>query len=503
MSGTALNAARRARELDQIAGTREVDVLVIGGGITGAGIALDAASRGFSTVLVEKHDLAFGTSRWSSKLVHGGLRYLASGQVGIAYESAAERHLLMTRIAPHLTRPLAQILPLHAPHHVGRAAVVGTGYVLGDALRRAVRTPGRVLRHPSFIDAAAVRRAAPAVRDDGLRGGILGWDGQLIDDARLVVAVARTAAGFGARILTRVSAERVDGTGATLRDELTGQTMRLSARAVLAAAGVWAGSIDPGVRLRPSRGTHLVLDGARLSWSDASLTVPLPGSRSRVIFTVPAPHGRVYVGLTDVPADEGVPDVAEPTEDEIRMLLDTLNTVLSRPIDRAEVLGAFAGLRPLLLPDAQSASGETADVSRRHAIIESGSGALSVVGGKLTTYRRMAQDGVDEAVRRRGLAAIPSRTRELALVGAWPRERLASVPAPARLVRRFGAEAPLVAAGRTALDGPRGVTGQELAWGVDVEGALTVDDLLDRRTRLGLVAEDRIAGEDAAAAAFE
>ena len=167
---TALNAARRSRELAALGDDPVVDVLVIGGGITGVGIALDAAGRGLRTVLVERHDLAHGTSRWSSKLVHGGLRYLASGQVGIAHESAAERHLLMTRVAPHLTRPLAQVLPLYAPGHMARGAYVGLGFGLGDGLRRFVGTPDAVLRGPGPIGRDRTLRLAPAVRQDGLRG---------------------------------------------------------------------------------------------------------------------------------------------------------------------------------------------------------------------------------------------------------------------------------------------------------------------------------------------
>ncbi|MFV0320485.1 MAG: glycerol-3-phosphate dehydrogenase/oxidase, partial [Microbacterium sp.] len=436
------------------------------------------------------------------KLVHGGLRYLASGQFGIAHESAAERHVLMTRTAPHLTRPLAQGLPLFAPGHRYRGAYVGAGYLLGDALRRVVGTPGRVLPPPGVIGADEVLRVAPAVRGDGLRGAIRGWDGRLVDDARLVVAVARTAAGFGARVLTRVAAVDVTGNGATLRDELTGQTLAVRARAVLNAAGVWAGQVDASVRLRPSRGTHLVLDAARFGGSDVSLTVPLPGSRSRMVFTLPAPHGRVYAGLTDVPVDGPVPDVAEASEEEITMLLDTVSLALEEPLGRSDVLGSFAGLRPLLVPEGD-AGGATSDISRQHAILESASGVFSVVGGKLTTYRRMAQDGVDAAIAGRGLVAPASRTRDLGLVGAWPRARLATLSAPARYVRRYGTEASAVAALPGGIDAAHGVTAQELAWGVIAEGALTIDDLLDRRTRLGLVAGDRAASIAAAEAALD
>lgn len=498
---SALTAARRARELDALAAGAPLDVLVIGGGVTGAGIALDAASRGLRTALVERHDLAHGTSRWSSKLVHGGLRYLATGQVGIAHESAAERHLLMTRIAPHLTRALAQVVPLYSPGHVPRGAFVGLGYGLGDGLRRFVGTPGAVLGAPGPIGRAETLKLVPAVARDDLRGGVRGWDGQLIDDARLVVAIARTAAGYGASVLTRVEAIAATGDGAVLRDRLTGSEVHVRARAVLSAAGVWAGELDADVRLRPSRGTHLVVSSERLGGSDASLTVPVPGSSSRFVFTLPAPHGRAYIGLTDVPADGPLPDVPHATEAEIDALLSTMNTVLARPLERSDVLATFAGLRPLLA--GADDGDDTSDLSRRHALIESSSGLLSVVGGKLTTYRRMAEDAVDAVIRRDpSLPARASVTRTIPLVGAWPRHRMAEISAPPRFVRRYGAEAPFAASLPDDAGAARGVTAQELQWGIEVEGALAIDDLLDRRTRLGLVSADRAESTDAAAAAF-
>ena len=498
---SALSAARRARELEALADEREIDLLVIGGGITGVGIALDAASRGLRTVLVERHDLAHGTSRFSSKLVHGGLRYLASGQLGIARESALERHILLTRTAPHLTRALAQVVPLHGPGHLARGAYIGLGYELGDGLRRAVGTPGALLPGPGAITRAETLRLAPAVRAGDLRGGVRGWDGQLIDDARLVVAVARTAAGHGASVLTRVEAVSATGRAATLRDRVTGAVVDVRARAVVSATGVWAGELDPEVRLRPSRGTHLVVSTARLGGSDVSLTVPIPGSTSRFVFTLPAPHGRTYIGLTDVPADGPIPQVAHATEKEIDTLLGVVNTVLADPLDRGDVLATFAGLRPLL---AGADDDDTSDLSRRHAIIESAPGVLSIVGGKLTTYRRMAEDAVDAVIRRDpGLPSRPSSTRSIPLVGAWPRHRLGGIAAPARLVRRFGAEAPYAASLPDGRGGARGVTAQELQWGVAVEGALSIADLIDRRTRLGLVPTDGEESADAAAAAFD
>jgi glycerol-3-phosphate dehydrogenase len=497
MTATALNAARRTRELHEATDGRVVDVLVVGLGVTGAGVALDAASRGLSVVAVDAHDLAFGTSRWSSKLVHGGLRYLAHGQLGVAHESAVERGILMSRTAPHLTRALPMVLPLLPAVRRSQAALVGAGLLAGDALRVSARTPRAVLPRPRRLNAAETALLAPVVRRTGLRGGLLSWDGQLEDDARLVVALARTAAGVGARILTRVRAMEVSGDGAVLRDELTGERHEARARVVVNAAGVWAGDLVDGVSLRPSQGTHLVLRSAALGDPRAAVTAPVPGEPNRYVFALPQPDGLTYVGLTDEPLDGPVPDVPVPGEGEIGFLLDVLGGVLEQPPSRADVVGAYAGLRPLL-----HAEGRTADLSRRHAVIVSADGVVTVVGGKLTTYRRMAQDAVDTAVVRAGLHAGPCRTSRLPLVGAAPRSTLAGVDAPERLVRRYGIEAPLVAAEPSLLrpvDDGVPCTLAELAFGVSHEGALDVGDLLDRRTRLGLVPADRAAAEDAAA----
>ena len=208
---SALSGARRAADLDALGDGRTVDVVVIGGGITGAGIALDAAGRGLSVVLVEKHDLAFGTSRWSSKLVHGGLRYLASGNVGIARRSAVERGILMSRNAPHLVTAMPQLVPLLPAMSRSQRALVRVGFLAGDGLRALAGTRRSILPRPRRISAAEAAAMAPTVRRDGLDGALLAYDGQLIDDARLVIAVARTAAQHGARILTRVTAS--DGHG--------------------------------------------------------------------------------------------------------------------------------------------------------------------------------------------------------------------------------------------------------------------------------------------------
>ncbi|GAB2866099.1 glycerol-3-phosphate dehydrogenase/oxidase [Actinocorallia aurea] len=487
---TSLNAAQRARDLaaasDEIA-----DVLVIGLGVTGAGVALDAAARGLRVTAIDAHDLAFGTSRWSSKLVHGGLRYLASGQVDVARESAVERGILMTRTAPHLTRRMPFVLPL-TPLVARRSELLtSVGLRAGDLLRASAGTPRGVLPGPSRLSPAGTLRAAPVLRAAGLRGGLLSWDGQLHDDARLVTAIARTAAGEGARVITRCRALEVTGDGVRVRDELTGAEHDLRARRVVNAAGVWAGALVPGVTLRPSRGTHLVLDGTLFGGMRTGLHLPIPGTLNRFALVLPQDDGRVYVGLTDEPADE-IPDVPQAPESDIGFLLDLLGTVLDVPVRRADVLGAFAGLRPLL--QMEDKGGTTADISRRHAVLKSPDGVVTVVGGKLTTYRRMAEDAVDAL----GLTSTPSRTASLPLVGAAPLGEIARIKAPSRLLRRYGAEAAAMA--ELAAEDPSLlepiVTGRphlkiEWAWGVRHEGALDPSDLVDRRTRLGLSDADR------------
>ena len=469
-----------------------VDVLVVGLGVTGAGVAVDAAARGLSVLAVDAHDVAFGTSRWSSKLVHGGLRYLASGQVGIAYESAVERGILLRRTAPHLVRPMPMLVPLTGDVSTSQAVLAATGIRAGDLLRMAARTSARVLPRPRRIPAQHALRWVPALRRAELRGALLYWDGQLEDDARLVTCLARTAASRGAVVRTRARVTAATGTGATLRDELTGSTCEVSAKAVINATGVWAGQLDGDIRLRPSRGTHLVLRGETLPGLVAAFTVPVPGSASRFVFALPQSDGTVIVGLTDEAVEGDVPDVPEPTEADIDFLLNVVSASLEHPLRRGDVAGAFAGLRPLL-----DAAGHTADLSRKHAVRTSANGVVTVVGGKLTTYRRMAQDAVDAT----GVAAGPSPTADLPLLGAAPAGELARIDAPARLVRRFGTEAPFVLATARAASGlpdkellspgPRGVTLAELIFGVTHEGAISADDLLDRRTRLGLIPADR------------
>ncbi|GAA1912931.1 glycerol-3-phosphate dehydrogenase/oxidase [Nocardioides hwasunensis] len=478
----------------------EVDVVVVGLGITGAGVALDAVTRGLTVLAVDAHDLAFGTSRWSSKLVHGGLRYLAQGQLAIAHESAVERGILMDVTAPHLVHPLPMLTPVDDAMTRGKAALTWGGLHAGDLLRRTAHTTSRTLPRPRRLNVTETLNLAPSLRADTLRGGLLAWDGQLEDDARLVTTVARTAASYGAEVRTRARVTSATGTRVEVRDELTGTTYAVRARAVVNATGVWAGDLDEQVRLRPSRGTHLVLRGSSLPQTRVAVMVPIPGTSARFAMVLPQPDGTIYVGLTDVPADGPLPDVPVPSEDEVDLLLEVVASTFTTPPTRADVVGAFAGLRPLL---EVAGTDETADLSRRHAILTSATGVTTIVGGKLTTYRRMAQDALDALVGSGRLAAGPCRTAGLPLLGAGSPAQLRGLDAPTRLVRRFGTDAPLV------LDAARAVTGltddellaplsdtvpvtlAELVFGVTHEGAHDVDDLLDRRTRVGLVEADR------------
>jgi len=497
-----LGAARRARELVALADGETVDVLVVGGGITGVWVALDAATRGLSVALAEQGDLAQGTSRWSSKLAHGGLRYLAQGQFGVAWESARERATLMDVSAPHLIRALPFLTPLTGAIPPAEGAKLEIGLRLGDRLRAAAGTSRRRLPPTRRISAQEARRLAPSLSDRGLRGALMHWDGQLEDDARLVVAVARTAAAHGARILTYARASDLEAGGATLHDERTDASIAVNARHVVNAAGVWAGGLAGGIELRPSKGAHLLVEAARLGHPRAAINVPARGDGgSRFVFALPRPDGLVLIGLTDQPFEGAIPDAPAVDAADERFLLEAISGALEIPLTPADVVGRYAGLRPLLAgaPDAASA-----DLSRRHAVLER-DGVVAIVGGKLTTARRMAQDAVDRIAARPGVRAGACTTRKLPLVGAQPPGGAPPAGVPERLVRRYGAEAPRVAAlaaGDPALLEPIApgvpVCRAELRFAVAHELALTAEDLLDRRTRVGLVPEWRVAALDAA-----
>lgn len=501
-----LNSSGRRKALDRLAAGEPIDLVVIGGGATGAGVALDAATRGLDVVLLEAHDLAFGTSRWSSKLIHGGLRYLASGALGLALESARERHVLLTRSAPHLVRPLPYVLPLGEHLDAKQGTAMRGGLALGDAMRAIARTPAAALPRSRRISAVEAGHLVPGLDRARLRGAILGWDGQVEDDARLVTGIARTAAAHGATVLTGVAVTRAAPGDVQATDRDTGQAIRLAPRAVVNATGVWAGALAGDVRLRPSRGSHLVFAPEAFGGTvRAQISIPLPGQFGRFLLAIPRPDGTVILGLTDEAVDGPIPDEPTPSDDEIAFLLDHGSEVFRRPLDASQIRGAFAGLRPLVAAAESSVQDATADLSRSHLVHVSGDGLVTVTGGKLTTYRQMAEDAVDRAVGLAGLAAGPCRTRDTPLVGAATPATLARVTAPRRLVERYGTEALDVQALADAVPelaepiAGSDVIGAELAWAVRHEGARTVSDVLDRRTRLGLQPVLRAAAEPVAA----
>ncbi len=485
-----------------------LDVLVVGGGITGAGAALDAASRGLRVGLVESRDLAAGTSSRSSKLIHGGLRYLEQGDFKLVREALRERDLLVSSLAPHLVRPVPFLYPLYKK--VVERPYVGAGLTIYDAME-GVKRP--VPHHRHLSTRGALLRA-PALRPDRLAGAMLYYDAQ-VDDARFTVTVARTAARHGAVVLTRASATALlrDGqavTGATVRDEETGRVFDVAARRVIVCAGVWsdlvhqASDVRAGYQVRMSKGVHLVMDRSAI---DADTGMIVRTSKS-VLFFIPWDE-RWIVGTTDT---EWSGDRAEPaaTAEDVDYILGEANRVLARPLTRGDVLAVYAGLRPLVA-EAHVTAGEkpTTKLSREHVVDAPLPGLVSVAGGKFTTYRLMAKDVVDAAVTGLPGDVAPSVTGKLPLLGA---DGLPAVRASARrlaadydvslavtehLINRYGSLAPElleeIRADRTlarplAADSP--YLRAEVSYAVTHEGALHAEDVLARRVRLLIEAAD-------------
>jgi glycerol-3-phosphate dehydrogenase len=505
----ALDARNRESAIQALA-EEPLDVLVIGGGITGAGAALDAAARGLRVGLVESRDLAAGTSSRSSKLIHGGLRYLEQGDFKLVKEALRERDLLVSRLAPHLVRPLPFLFPLYKK--VVERPYVGAGLVLYDAME-GVKRP--VPHHRHLTTRGALRRA-PALRPDRLAGAMVYYDAQ-VDDARYTVTVARTAARHGAHIVTRASAVTLlrDGarvTGAVVRDEESGRTFDVRASAVIVCAGVWsdlvheASGVRAGYQVRMSKGVHLVVPRTAI---DADTGMIVRTSKS-VLFFIPW-DSRWIVGTTDT---DWSGDRAEPaaTAEDVDYLLREANRVLARPLTRADVLAVYAGLRPLVAaPPADSRAGDkasgaekpTTKLSREHVVDTPLPGLASIAGGKFTTYRLMARDVVDAAVASLPRPVPPSVTGQLPLLGAdglpavlASAGRLAAdydvPPAVAgHLITRYGSLATevldLISAdktlGRPLLDGHPYLRA-EVAYAVTHEGALHAEDVLARRVRL-------------------
>ena len=465
----ALEASRR--RAIEAATSGDLDVLVVGGGITGAGAALDAATRGLRVALVEARDLAAGTSSASSKLIHGGLRYLEMGDLALVREALRERELLLTRLAPHLVAPVPFLWPLR-----GRGwerAYLGAGLILYDTIGGARSVPRH--RHLSRSGALAL---APALRPDALVGAVQFHDAAE-DDARMVVAVARTAAAHGAHIATRVRVTGFRGPGEVEAvDEETGEPLLLRARHVAGAAGVWTDRLrelaggTSSHRIVPSKGIHIFVARDRLPMA----TGVLARTEKSVLFVIPW-QGGWLIGDTDTPWRHG-PDSPVATGADVDYLLAKTNALMAQPLSRDDVHGVTVGLRPLV---ADAARSDTTRISRKHVVESPAPGLTTIAGGKYTTYRVMAADLIDAVA-----PGTRSVTRDVPLLGAERAAELAAL---------IDAQPELA----EPLEG--GHIKAEVVHACNHEGALHVEDVLERRTRLALTAPDRglAAAEPAAA----
>ena len=499
-----------------------VDVLVVGGGIVGAGAALDAATRGLSVGLLEQRDLASGTSSRSSKLVHGGLRYLEMLDFALVKEALEERGLLLTRLAPHLVRPVPFLYPLE---HAWERPYVGAGVALYDAMAMTGKYDMGVPKH-KHVFRKQLARMAPDIRTDDLHGAIRYYDCQ-VDDARLVMTIARTAANNGAHVATRtkVTGFLRDGdrvVGVRARDLENQQDFEVHARTVINAAGVWTDEVQEMLGGRAqldvdaSKGVHLVVSRDRIRSECGFITK----TDKSVLFVIPWGHYWV-IGTTDTPWDL---DLAHPAASraDIDYLLHHVNRLLKDPLDHRDVIGVWAGLRPLLKAvdkQGEGSGAETTKLSREHTVANPVPGLVLVAGGKLTTYRVMARDAVDHAVRDWDRAP-GSITERVPLMGAYAYEartnqRVAlsrssglEVGVVDHLLGRFGGLVDEVLElverrpelGRP-LPGAEDYLSAEIVYAVTHEGARHLDDVLTRRTRISIETFDR--GTSAARPAAE
>ncbi len=516
MTTTALTATSRQEALEAMSDAEGVDILVVGGGVTGAGIALDAATRGLRTAIVEAQDWAGGTSQWSSKLVHGGLRYLYNLDFALVAEALKERGLLLSRTAPHLVKAQPFLWPLKMPVIERSYSAVGVGMYdvlaqIGGGGRRGVP----MQKHYSKKGAKAI---FPGIRDDALVGAIRFYDAR-VDDARLVIDLVRTAAGFGALAASRtqVTGFTKDASGhvvgATVRDLETGTDRQVKAKYVITATGVWTEQTqdlvkdDAGLRVLASKGIHIVVPKDRIK-GNAGIFLRTEKS---VLFIIPWQRYWV-IGTTDTAWHE---DLAHPvaTAEDIDYVLDHANAVLADPLTRDDIIGTYAGLRPLLQPKTKDES-SSAKVSREHTVTEVAPGMCAIAGGKLTTYRVMAEDAVDFAVTHlygeRGVASRPCVTDQTPLVGAAryqgvaaQAQRIASqrgweLDRVTHLLDRYGDEIETILAmvdedpelGKP-LTGAPAYLRAEVAFSVTHEGALHLEDILRKRVRLDYEMRDR------------
>lgn len=483
---SALSQDQRRQDLTRMSG-EPLDVLVIGGGITGAGAALDAATRGLRVALLEQRDYASGTSSRSSKMFHGGLRYLETFSFGLVREALHERNLMLNRLCPHLVTPASFIYPLR--NRVWERMYVGAGVLLYEVLARLAHNP---LPWHQHLGRARLRELSP---DLDANGGVRYWD-SVVDDARHTMTVARTAVANGA-----LSASSIRVTGFDLEDGRiararavdleTGIQISIAARSVINATGVWTDDVEDltgehGIDVQASKGVHLLIPRDRID----SQTGVLLRTKASVLFVIP--WGRHWiVGTTDTAWSLGRAHPAASRSD-IEYLLTWVNTALRRPITADDIVGVYAGLRPLL----KGESDETSRLSREHAVRDRGNGLVSVAGGKYTTYRVMAKDAVDAIVGYMGRSVPESSTESIPLVGAAPHRE-------DRLHSRYGTMSGDIEAlvdsdsslGEPIVDGAPYLAA-EAVYASTHEGALHLDDVLTRRTRLSIETRDR--GVDAA-----
>ncbi len=507
-----LSPANRATSLERLRSGVDLDVLVVGGGVVGCGAALDAVTRGLSTGLIEARDFASGTSSRSSKLIHGGLRYLEMLDFGLVHEALGERRLLLKTIAPHLVRPVAFMYPLTKP--AWERFYVGSGIALYDGLAFGVGKAGGLPRHKHLTKKKALA-LMPSLKPSALTGAVRYYDAQ-VDDARFTLELARTATRFGATVVNRVAMTDVlrDGGASTVvgvraRDNETGEDFDIRARQVIGAAGVWTDELeamlggDPRLKVRASKGVHLVVPRDRIQ----SQTGVILRTEKSVLFIIPWDEHWI-IGTTDT---EWTLSKVHPaaTRADIDYLLDTVNAVLVKPISRADIDGVYAGLRPLISSEAKL-SDATTKLSREHVVARVAPGMVVVAGGKYTTYRIMAKDAVDLAVKDLPGEVAASRTEAIPLDGARGYEELAARPELLgdscgldgdqilALLERYGSlTGELVALMnvdptlRAEVPGSEGHLAVEMVYAAAQEGALHLTDVMTRRTRISIEARDR------------
>ncbi len=506
MSLTAdLGPGSRAKALDAME-AGDLDVLVVGAGVVGAGTALDAVSRGLSTAVVEQRDFASGTSSRSSKLVHGGLRYLEMFDFALVKEALEERGLLLTRIAPHLVRPVPFLYPLH---HTWERPYVGAGLLLYDGMAMVGKYDMGVPKHKHLFR-KQVARMAPDLRTDELSGAIRYYDCQ-VDDARLVMNIARTAAAYGAHVASRTKVtgflregDRV--VGARVMDLENDRAIEVRARVVVNAGGVWTNEVQEmlggrgALDVEASKGVHLVVPRDRIRSECGFITK----TEKSVLFVIPW-GAHWIIGTTDTPWDL---DLAHPAASraDIDYVLGHVNTMLRTPLDHTDVQGVYAGLRPLL----RGATEPTSKISREHTVAAPVPGLVMIAGGKLTTYRVMAKDAIDAAAKSLDGVVRGSITDRVPLLGAGgfearTNQRVAiarssglDIARVDHLLGRFGGlidEVLDLVARRPELGQPlagaEGYLAAEVVYAVTHEGARHLDDVLTRRTRISIETFDR------------